>query len=68
MSGKTGTRETAKKPTTTRRHDSLATGAFGREGPANIRSGEETNRKLSGQPSKQHSNYKTSNKKKAKNG
>jgi hypothetical protein len=57
MSSKMGMRETGRKPVTTRRHDSLTDGAFGREGPENIRSGEELNRKLSGQPSKQHSKY-----------
>jgi hypothetical protein len=65
MSGKTGSRETGRKPTSTRRHDSLASGAFGREDPAKVRSGTELNRKISGQPSKQHSKYTRS--KKAKN-
>ena len=59
MSGKTGRRETAKKPTSTRRHDSLAAGAFGRDNPDSMRLGEELNRKISGQPSKQHSKYKS---------
>jgi hypothetical protein len=57
MSGKTGRRVTARKPEETRRHDSLAAGAFGREGPENVRAGEELNRKLAGRPSKQHSKY-----------
>ena len=57
MSGKSGKRETAKKPEDTRRHDSLADGAFGHDSPARIRSGEELNVKISGQPSKQHSKY-----------
>jgi hypothetical protein len=56
MSGKTGQRETGRKQT--RRHDSLAAGAFGRESPENVRFGEELNRKISGAPSKQHSKYK----------
>lgn len=58
MSGKSGQRETGKKPSTTRRNDSHADGAFGHETIDNIRSGEELNRKESGQPSKQHSKYK----------
>ena len=64
MSGKTGTRETAKKPVFTRRHDSLAAGAFGHENPDELRFGEELNRKISGQPSKEHSKYKKSAEKK----
>lgn len=58
MSGKMGSRETGKKPETTRRHDSQADGALGRESEENIRSGEELNRKRSGEPSQQHSKYK----------
>jgi hypothetical protein len=58
MSAKMGSRETGRKPVSTRRHDSLAAGAFGRETPAEVRSGEELNRKISGEPSKQHSKYK----------
>jgi hypothetical protein len=57
MSDKTGKRETGKKPSTTRRHDSLAAGASGDQG-GGVRSGLEMNRKISGQPSKQHSKYK----------
>lgn len=52
MSGKTGSRETGKKPTSTRRHDSLAAGASARENPDSMRFGEELNRKISGQRSK----------------
>jgi hypothetical protein len=63
MSGKTGRRETGKKPLSTRRHDSLAAGAFGHEHPEGIRFGEELNRKISGQPSKQHSKYRRRSKK-----
>jgi hypothetical protein len=59
MSGKTGRRETGKKPVSTRRHDSLAAGAFGRDYPEDIRFGEELNRKIPGQPSKEHSKYTT---------
>ena len=59
MSAKMGSRETGRKPVSTRRHDSLADGAFGRETPAQLRSGEELNRKISGEGSKQHSKYKT---------
>jgi hypothetical protein len=58
MSGKTGRRETGRKPLSTRRHDSLAAGAFGRNYPDDIRFGEDLNRKISGHPSKQHSKYK----------
>jgi hypothetical protein len=58
MSGKTGRRETGRKPLSTRRHDSLADGAFGFDNPESIRLGDELNRKISGQPSKQHSKYK----------
>jgi len=57
MSGKTGKRLTGKKPATTRRHDSLADGAFGRENQDNIKVGEQLNRKISGQPSREHSKY-----------
>jgi hypothetical protein len=57
MSSKSGTRETARKPVTTRRHDSLADGAFGHETIDSTRSGVEVNRKISGEPSKQHSKY-----------
>jgi hypothetical protein len=57
MSSKTGKRETAKKPTSTRRHDSLADGAFGQENLSNIRAGQQLNRKISGAPSRQHSKY-----------
>lgn len=53
-----GKRVTANKPEVTRRHDSMAAGAFGREGIDSIREGDERNRKISGQPSKQHSKYK----------
>jgi hypothetical protein len=56
MSAKTGKRLTAKKPDTTRRHDSLADGAFGQENRG-IRRPEELNRKISGTPSRQHSKY-----------
>jgi hypothetical protein len=56
MSAKMGKRETAKKPSTTRRHDSLATGAFGRDKPS-TKSGQELNQKVSGQRSTQHSKY-----------
>ncbi len=56
MSGKSGKRITGRKPQTTRRHDSMATGAFGREGEANVRSGD-LNRKISGRPSQKHSKY-----------
>jgi len=59
MSGKMGKRETARKPVTTRRHDSLAAGAFGHEGVTEVRFGDELNRKISGAPSKQHSKYKS---------
>jgi hypothetical protein len=62
MSGKTGKRETAKKPSTTRRHDSLAAGAFGDENRGTVRSGPGLNQKISGQPSKQHSKYKNRSK------
>jgi len=55
MSGKTGSRETGKKPISTRRHDSLAAGAFGYNYPEGIRLGDELNRKVSGRPSKKHS-------------
>jgi hypothetical protein len=58
MSGKTGARETGKKPVSTRRHDSLADGAFGHDNPAGIRFGDELNTKITGQPSKQHSKHK----------
>ena len=58
MSAKMGKRVTAKKPSTTRRHDSLAAGAFGHESPSNVKTGPELNRKISGQPSKEHSKYK----------
>jgi hypothetical protein len=58
MSGKMGKRETARKPVTTRRHDSLAAGAFGRETLDEVRFGDELNRKVSGAHSKQHSKYK----------
>jgi hypothetical protein len=58
MSGKTGSRETGRKPNSTRRHDSLAAGTFGRENTANIKSEQELNRKISGQPSQKHSDYK----------
>jgi len=34
-------------------------GAFGRDNPDSMRLGEELNRKISGQPSKQHSKYKS---------
>jgi len=57
MSSKMARRETARKPTTTRRHDSMADGAFGQQNPNRIRAGEELNRKISGQPSTQHSKY-----------
>jgi hypothetical protein len=57
MSGKMGKRETGRKPSTARRHDSLAAGAFGRESPDEIRFGGELNRKISCVPSKQHSKY-----------
>jgi hypothetical protein len=57
MSAKTGTRQTGRKPVSTRRHDSLADGAFGRDNPANVRSGAELNRKVAGEQSKQHSKY-----------
>ena len=57
MSGKTGKRLTGNKPASTRRHDSLADGAFGRENQDNVKSGDQLNRKVSGQPSKQHSKY-----------
>lgn len=46
MSGKLGTRETGNRPVTTRRHDSLAAGAFGQDTPENIRSGEQLNRSV----------------------
>jgi hypothetical protein len=59
MSGKTGKRPTGRKPLTTRRHDSLAPGAFGREQPDQLRAGEELNLKIAGEPSKEHSKYKT---------
>jgi hypothetical protein len=55
MSGKTGVKATGNKPSSTRRHDSLADGAFGHDDPQQIRSESEQNRKISGQPSKQHS-------------
>jgi hypothetical protein len=58
MSSKTGTRQTGRKPVTTRRHDSLADGAFGRENIEHTRAGEELNRKVVGQASEQHSKYK----------
>ena len=61
MSGKTGARETAKKPSSTRRHDSEADGAFGRENAEQTRSPEEMNRKISGEPSKQHSKARKKN-------
>jgi hypothetical protein len=67
MSGKTGRRETGRKPVSTRRHDSLAAGAFGRDYPEDVRFGAELNRKISGQPSKQHSKY-TKRVAKTKNG
>jgi len=57
MSGKSGKRETANKPTTTRRHDSQASGAFGQEASP-TRSETQTNLKRSGEPSHQHSKYK----------
>ena len=57
MSGKTGKRLTGNKPSTTRRHDSLADGAFGRENQDNVKSGDQLNRKVSGKPSKEHSKY-----------
>lgn len=59
-----GKRVTAKKPVTTRRHDSLAAGAFGRETINDVRFGDELNVKASGAPSKQHSKYKKEEKKK----
>jgi len=59
MSGKSGKRETGNKPSTTRRHDSLATGAFGHESPDNVKAGAQLNRKVSGEPSKQHSKQKS---------
>jgi hypothetical protein len=64
MSSKTGRRETGRKPVSTRRHDSLAAGAFGHQSPDNLRSGEELNRKRSGEPSKQHSKYRAGAEKK----
>ena len=64
MSGKTGRRETGKKPSSTRRHDSLAEGASGRESPTEIRLGNQRNTKTSGVPSKQHSKYKATTEKK----
>jgi len=64
MSGKSGTRDTGNKPTTTRRHDSHTDGAFGHETQDDIHSGAELNRKISGQPSKQHSKQNTASKKK----
>lgn len=63
MSGKMGKRETAKKPSTTRRHDSLAAGAFGHESVNDVRFGNELNMKISGVASKQHSKYKKAEKK-----
>jgi hypothetical protein len=63
MSGKSGTRETGNKPSTTRRQDSLATGAFGHESPDNVKSEIQLNRKLSGQPSQKHTKYKAAAKK-----
>lgn len=60
MSSKMGNRETGRKPVTTRRHDSLADGAFGRVG--DTQSGEELNRKISGERSKQHSKERNKNK------
>ena len=59
MSGKSGKRETGNKPATTRRHDSLATGASGHDGPDNVKAGVQLNRKLSGEPSKEHSKQKS---------
>ena len=64
MSGKTGKRVTARKPVSTRRHYSLADGAFGRENPDQMRLGDERNTKSSGEPSKQHSKYKHEREKK----
>jgi hypothetical protein len=58
MSGKMGSRETEKKPVSTRRHDSVAAGASGHENPDQMRFGTELNRKISGEPSKKHSKYK----------
>jgi hypothetical protein len=60
MSSKMGKRITPKKPDTTRRHDSLADGAFGYDRPESIRSPIELNRDISGEPSKQHSKYRRS--------
>ena len=70
MSSKTGSRETGRKPVTTRRHDSMADGAFGQENPDRTRSGAELNRKIAGQLSTQHSKYRqaSKDKKDQKNG
>jgi hypothetical protein len=59
MSGKTGKRVTGRKPESTRRHDSLTPGAFGNSDRSGNRSGLDLNIKRSGEPSKQHSKYKT---------
>jgi len=56
MSGKTGKRATGTKPTSVRRHDSQADGAFGRENER-PKTESELNEKISGQPSKKHSDY-----------
>jgi len=52
-----GSRETGNKPVNTRRHDSQADGAFGRENVPGTRAGGELNRKVAGQTSQQHSKY-----------
>jgi hypothetical protein len=47
-----------RKPAATRRHDSLADGAFGQENPPHLKMEQQRNLKISGQPSTQHSKYK----------
>jgi len=61
-SGKTGQRETARKPTATRRHESLADGAFGQENPPHLKTEQQRNLKISGQASTQHSKYRRNSK------